>query len=130
MIGLGKLENQLLIVTSLSYDRFMDNMDHCDQGIKQTTCFTHTICHDVSRLPYQEYQKQHQTFIDEANWEVDLLEFVYPQHERINQDDWKWLEKLKWTKELEMQNFEMLRVLFSVHDSDHSMRYEQIFRKP
>ena len=101
-------------------------MDHCLMGVKQQpTCFPNSTPHEyINTLQKQQH-------IGDI-WNVHASYFVNPLYEVINQDI-KWITKLKWKRNLKVNNSQ--RTLKAVlpsdnHYSSHTLSYLLSIKNP
>ena len=88
-------------------------MDHCLMGVKQKqTCFPNSTPHKY----YNTLQKQQYTG---DIWNVHASDFLNPLYEVINQDI-KWITKLKWKRNLKVNNSQRTLKEFLPSDSHYS----------
>ena len=112
--------NKILSIVSLYYHKHCrDNMDHCLMGVKQQpTCFPNSTPPEY----YNTLQKQQYTG---DIWNIHASDFLNPLYEVINQDI-KWITKLKWKRNLKVNNSQRTLKQFlprNSHYSSHTLSY-------
>ena len=101
-------------------------MDHCPIGVKQQpTCFLNSTPHES----YNILQKQQHTG---DIWNIHASDFLNPLYEVINQDI-KWISKLKWRRNLKVNNAERtlkLSLSSDTHYSSYAYSYLLSTKRP